>query len=57
VPIGEGKKPVGWAQTVLEGRDRAKGGITSPPQGLFFINAEYPAEYKLPSVSAFPVVW
>jgi tRNA pseudouridine38-40 synthase len=57
VPIGEGKKPVSWAQTVLEGRDRAKGGITSPPQGLFFINAEYPAEYKLPSVSAFPVVW
>lgn len=57
VPIGEGKKPVSWAKTVLESKDRSKGGITSPPQGLFFIYAEYPQHYQLPTVSAFPVVW
>jgi tRNA pseudouridine38-40 synthase len=57
VPIGEGKKPVSWAQTVLESRDRSQGGITSPPQGLFFVKAEYPEQYQLPTVSAFPVVW
>jgi len=57
VPIGEGKKPVSWAQSVLESCDRSQGGITSPPQGLFFINAEYPEQYQLPTVSAFPVVW
>ncbi|MBL4761831.1 MAG: tRNA pseudouridine(38-40) synthase TruA [Methylophaga sp.] len=57
VPIGEGRKPIEWAQQVLESRDRSHGGITSPPQGLYFINVEYPKEYSLPTVSAFPVLW
>ena len=57
VPIGEGRKPVEWAKQVLDGRDRALGGITSPPDGLYFINVEYPEQYALPTVSAFPVVW
>jgi len=57
VPIGEGRKPVEWAKEVLEGRVRCHGGITSPPDGLYFIKVEYPEQYKLPTVSAFPVVW
>ncbi|MDF1587937.1 MAG: tRNA pseudouridine(38-40) synthase TruA [Gammaproteobacteria bacterium] len=57
VPVGEGKKPVSWAQSVLESRDRSQGGITSPPQGLFFVKADYPEQYQLPTVSAFPVIW
>jgi tRNA pseudouridine38-40 synthase len=57
VPIGEGRKPVEWATEVLASRDRAQGGITSPPEGLYFIDVEYPQQYKLPKVSAFPVVW
>jgi len=57
VPIGAGQKPVEWATQVLESRDRAQGGITSPPDGLYFINVEYPQQYKLPVLSAFPVVW
>jgi tRNA pseudouridine38-40 synthase len=57
VPIGEGKFPVEWAKQVLESRDRAQGGITSPPQGLYFTNVEYPAHYSLPTVSGFPVLW
>jgi tRNA pseudouridine38-40 synthase len=57
VPIGEGRKPVEWASEVLEGRDRSHGGITSAPDGLYFINVEYPQQYNLPTVSAFPVVW
>lgn len=57
VPIGQGIKPVTWAQTVLESRDRAQGGITASPDGLYFVNVEYPEKYNLPTVSAFPVVW
>jgi tRNA pseudouridine38-40 synthase len=57
VPIGQGDKPVSWAKYVLETKDRAKGGITSPPQGLFFIDVEYPEQYCLPAVSGFPVLW
>jgi len=57
VPIGEGKKPVSWAQFVLDSQDRALGGITAPPQGLYFVNVAYPEQYALPTVSTFPVVW
>lgn len=57
VLIGEGKRPVSWALDVLESRDRAHGGITSPPEGLYFVNVAYPEHYGLPKVSTFPVVW
>lgn len=57
VPIGEGKQPVEWASAVLQARDRGQGGLTSPPQGLYFISVEYPAKFSLPTVSAFPVLW
>jgi len=57
VPIGEGKKPVSWALDVLESKDRAQGGVTSPPEGLYFVDVQYPEKYTLPTVSTFPVVW
>jgi len=57
VPIGKGEQPVAWAKQVLESKDRAQGGVTSPPQGLFFIDVDYPASYSLPTVSGFPVLW
>ena len=57
VPIGQGDQPVAWAKLVLESKDRAQGGITSPPQGLFFVDVEYPQQYSLPAVSGFPVLW
>jgi tRNA pseudouridine38-40 synthase len=57
VPIGEGKEPVSWALKVWESRDRAQGGVTSPPEGVYFVNVDYPAHYALPTVSTFPVVW
>ena len=57
VPIGEGKYPVEWAAEVLASRDRGLGGLTSPPQGLYFMNVEYPAEFNLPTVPAFPILW
>jgi len=57
VPIGEGRQPVEWAEKVLQSKQRGQGGITSPPDGLYFVNVEYPQQYALPTVSAFPVVW
>jgi len=57
VAIGEGKEPVDWAKQVLESKDRSQAGVTSPPQGLYFVDVQYPEQYSLPTVSAFPVLW
>lgn len=46
--IGSGERPVTWAQAVLEGRDRAAGGVTAAPYGLYMVKVDYPAQYVLP---------
>lgn len=49
VSIGAGEKPVSWAQDVLELRNRALGGVTAPPEGLYLMAVRYAAEFGLPS--------
>ncbi|RRJ84925.1 tRNA pseudouridine(38-40) synthase TruA [Aestuariirhabdus litorea] len=46
--IGCGKEPVSWARQVLEHRDRARGGVTAPPYGLYFVDVGYPERFALP---------
>ncbi|MCB5160418.1 tRNA pseudouridine(38-40) synthase TruA [Marinomonas algarum] len=46
--IGAGEKPVSWASDVLAAKDRTKGGITAPPTGLYFVDAQYPESFELP---------
>ena len=46
--IGRGDQPETWARDVLELRDRALGGVTAPPQGLYLVGVEYPAEFGIP---------
>jgi tRNA pseudouridine38-40 synthase len=48
IPIGQGRQPEGWARTVLESRERARGGVTADAAGLCFVGAEYPASFGLP---------
>ncbi len=55
--VGEGKQPVDWVTEVLASKNRDKAGVTAPPQGLYLVDVRYPAEYSLPAVSAFPVLW
>ena len=50
--VGAGEKDPTWAYEVLNSRDRASGGVTAPPDGLYFAHASYPAPYELPTVSA-----
>ena len=40
--IGSGKASPNWAEEVLNSRDRTKGGVTAPPQGLSLIGVTYP---------------
>jgi tRNA pseudouridine38-40 synthase len=46
--IGRGDAPVEWTQELLAVRDRTRGGVTAAPQGLYFVRADYPAEFGLP---------
>lgn len=55
--VGEGKQPVDWVNEVLASKNRDRAGVTAPPQGLYLTDVRYPAEYSLPAVSAFPVLW
>jgi tRNA pseudouridine38-40 synthase len=49
--IGQGEREPDWARAVLEGRDRKLGGVTAPPQGLYLVRVEYPAEFAVPRPS------
>lgn len=42
IKIGVGDRPIDWARSVLDGRDRRLGGVTAPPAGLTLEHVEYP---------------
>jgi len=46
--IGYGDRPVSWVRELLRVRDRRHGGVTAPPQGLYFLRADYPERFGLP---------
>lgn len=48
--VGTGKAHPVWASEVLQARDRSKGGVTAPPNGLYFMEAEYPEHFGIPRV-------
>jgi len=54
IAIGAGEQPVEWARLVLEAKDRAKGGVTAPPFGLYFVDAEYPEHFNIPKPTLGP---
>lgn len=46
--VGDGRAESDWASQVLHSRDRTQGGITAPPDGLYFVDAHYPPSFQLP---------
>jgi len=54
IEIGAGEKPVQWANTVLENRDRKTAGITAPASGLYLIDVQYPSIFALPKGNRLP---
>ncbi len=46
--IGRGEQAVTWSDAVLRGRDRTRGGVTAPPEGLYLSGVRYPERYQLP---------
>lgn len=54
IAIGQGERPVTWADEILQLRDRTKGGVTAPPDGLYFAQVEYPEQFALPKAEQLP---
>ncbi len=52
ISIGKGERPEGWALEVLQQRNRALGGVTAPPDGLYFIGPRYPEHFGIPASQA-----
>jgi len=48
IAVGEHRRPVSWIGEVLAKKDRAKAGITAPPNGLTFMYPYYPDFPDLP---------
>ena len=44
VEIGRGARPVTFMQEVIQSRNRAVGGPTAPPEGLFLVSVAYDGE-------------
>ncbi len=53
--IGQGKQEPGWAAEVLAAQDRTLGGVTAPPDGLYFVDVQYPEQFLLPREPLGPV--
>jgi tRNA pseudouridine38-40 synthase len=54
--IGRGERPLEWAAEVLQLRDRTLGGVTAPPDGLYFERVWYPERYRIPAPPPIPLV-
>ncbi|MEK6747810.1 MAG: tRNA pseudouridine(38-40) synthase TruA [Pseudomonadota bacterium] len=55
--IGAGKQAPPWAQEVLQARNRALGGITAPPHGLYFVGVMYPERFGIPYMPETAMLW
>ncbi len=53
--IGAGEQAPEWADELLQRRDRTRGGVTAPSDGLYLVRVEYPQEFLLPQQENRPV--
>lgn len=49
--VGVEDQPPAWLQQVLLSLDRRQAGVTAPPQGLYFMAAQYPSHFQLPTLA------
>ena len=54
--VGSARAAPGWLAQLLAGRDRTRAADTAPAAGLYLVEVEYPARYKLPRAPAEPLL-
>ncbi len=55
IDIGKGDQEIDWANTVLQYRDRTKGGVTAQAAGLYLVKVQYDDVYGLDNKIKWPV--
>lgn len=50
--IGKGEKPIEWLETLLALEDRTQAAATAAPNGLCFLQAQYPNRFNVPTFIA-----
>lgn len=55
--IGLGRQSEDWMADLLAKQDRTLAGMTAPAEGLYFVNAIYPAEWQIPQTKLDEVLW
>lgn len=53
IDVGTGRRPEAWIGEVLASRERTRAGMNAPACGLYFVAAEYPAEFAVPVAPPF----
>ncbi|APZ43347.1 tRNA pseudouridine(38-40) synthase TruA [Acidihalobacter ferrooxydans] len=54
IAVGKGERSTDWPREVLALRDRTRGGVTAPPDGLYFVHVEYDERFALPQQLSLP---
>lgn len=56
IAVGSGEQDVSWCRSILQARDRTRGGVTARPEGLFLTGVRYPHKYGIPLSENRPVI-
>jgi tRNA pseudouridine38-40 synthase len=46
--VGQAQESPIWIKEVLEHKNRCLAGVTAPPEGLYFVEVDYPKQFALP---------
>ena len=57
IAVGKGEQDVAWFAGVFKAGDRKFAGKTAAASGLYFLQARYDAQYKLPTMARNPVLF
>lgn len=57
IAVGKGQRNANWFAEVFAARDRNQAEVTAPASGLYFVQAWYDAQYKLPITLRNPVLF
>ena len=53
--VGQRQEQPSWIEAVLLEKNRCVAGVTAPPEGLYFVDVDYPGQFNIPKQSLGPL--